>query len=180
MIMRAGCHVPLAQRKTELASFAIQPAMGGVMICISKCMSLRASSSVWAGQHQSAARKDVWFERRRPGGRDRGQSPSSLCFVHPTRSSWLARCGSMLVSRPTAIPLGLASPPCGPEERFSAGVSVSRADVATCYPDQWPEPTSAHHGDVRNRQRVGKRARPGHLPGSVPPIPHRTAPQVRA
>lgn len=51
-------------------------------------------------------------------------------------------------------------PPRCPGERFCEGVSVSRADITTCYPGHSLLRASANHGDVCNRQKVGKPARP--------------------
>lgn len=47
-------------------------------------------------------------------------------------------------------------------ERFSDGVAVRLTDVTTCYPGQPFQGTTAHDGVVRNRHRVGKRARTRH------------------
>ena len=49
-------------------------------------------------------------------------------------------------------------------ERFSDDVAVSVADVTTCYPGQRSGKAAAHDGVVRNRHRVGKRARPTYQP----------------
>jgi hypothetical protein len=49
-------------------------------------------------------------------------------------------------------------------ERFSDGVAVSNTDVTTCYPGQLPGKAAAHDGIVRNRHKVGKRARPTYQP----------------
>lgn len=53
---------------------------------------------------------------------------------------------------------------CFSGERFSDGVAVRFADVTTCYPGQPFQGTTAHDGDVRNRHKVGKRARPTYQP----------------
>ena len=50
-------------------------------------------------------------------------------------------------------------------ERFSDGVAVRFADVTTCYPGQLRNSSgAAHDGIVRNRHKVGKRARPTYQP----------------
>src|ERR1019366_3924224 len=49
-------------------------------------------------------------------------------------------------------------------ERFPDGVAVRFADVTTCYPGQPPLGVTAHDGIVRNRHKVGKRARPTYQP----------------
>src|SRR5512146_23581 len=50
-------------------------------------------------------------------------------------------------------------------ERFPDGVAVRFADVTTCYPGQLRNSSgAAHDGIVRNRHKVGKRARPTYQP----------------
>jgi hypothetical protein len=49
-------------------------------------------------------------------------------------------------------------------ERFSDGVAVRFTDVTTCYPGQPSLGATAHDGVVRNRHKVGKRARPTYQP----------------
>ena len=106
---------------------------------------------------------DLWrtCERRKPGGPSRGRLPSSLCS-----GCFFILLFQLKVNRSlTAEPLTPSSPHASlhlPDERFSDGVSVIESDVTTCYPGQPLERATAHHGDVRNRQRVGKRALPAY------------------